>query len=133
MAAASTPRIRWTVKKNNVKFVFSVLNHRIDLELEASANRVKDATEGRMPRRTGDSADSGEVVKQSEYPPIYHVLFGYASIYLEYGTVNMAARPSLLPSVVEEEPVLLRRLAITTQGRIRRSDIIDYTGHLGLR
>jgi hypothetical protein len=126
VAAADTARIRWVVRKNNVKTVMAVLKHRVDLELAASAARVEAATAARMPRRTGESADSGQVVKVSEHPPRYLVTFGHASLYLEYGTRYMAAQPSLIPSIVEEAPTLLRRLAITTQGRIRSSDIVHY-------
>lgn len=103
----------------------AVLRQRIAMEAEESAKRILADAVDQAPERSGDLKNSGRVVRRGEMS--FSVEFGHGlpdgrAVYQEYGTSHHAAQPYLTPAVVSEQPVFIRRLAITTQGRVASFD-----------
>lgn len=117
-----TDAIRMVIKKDNSAAWSQRLRARVATELQASAMRIEQMASDNAPRDTGALADSGEIEALGQLR--YAVVFGanldrpYA-IYQELGTSTMPAQPYLYPAFRAEMQTLVRRLAVTTQGRVR--------------
>lgn len=90
--------------------------------MKDSANRVLSDAQERCPVDTGALKASGKVEETGEMS--YRVTFGEGlpdarAVYQEFGTTHHPAQPYLGPAYQGELSTLMRRMAITTQGRVR--------------
>ena len=113
--------VSMAVVKDNSAEWSAKLRQRVSIELEASAQRIEQQAAETAPKRSGALAASGQVDQIN--PLSYSVSFGNGlpdgrAIFQELGTAHHAAQPYLYPAYMADLPVLMRRLAITTQGRV---------------
>lgn len=113
--------VQATVRHDSRRQVSARLERRIHQELETAAETALGIMVELCAKDTGATAESGHIVWVT--PTLVQVVFNGAALFLEYGTVNMAAQPFMTPGWAQVAPLLLQRLAIVTQGRVRSGSI----------
>lgn len=109
--------LTWKVKRDNSRIWTARLRQRVMTETQTFVNNVLETAKDTVRVRTGETQQSGRVEQKGV--TTFAIMFDGAAIYLEYGTAKMPAYPFIRPSVVANQQDYLRRLAITTQGRVR--------------
>lgn len=114
-------QISWRVVADHSSNWSATLRNRVQLELQASAERVLATAQDHAPVRTGELKASGKVEQINEFT--FQVSFGAElpdarAVYQELGTSHHPAQPYLVPAYQSDILMLMSRLAMTTQGRV---------------
>lgn len=109
--------VSWRVTRDRSTEIMERTRNRIDAELELGAQRILAKAKADVHVRSGDTRDSGQVVKFA--PMDWRVTFGEAAIYLEFGTAHHQAYPFLIPAGESERAQILQSVARIVGGRPR--------------
>lgn len=103
-------QITWTVQENKIPALIANLETQVEAIVAKAALDIQANAQDRAPVDTGTLKNSIQAVRDgtASWRVVVGVDYG---IYVEYGTVHMAAQPYLTPAVAVVRPQFLAALA----------------------
>ena len=99
-----------TVERNDFAAIANRLETGAEVLVEMVANKALGGTQMRSPVDTGNLKNSYHLVRINRFVWELITMVAY-SVFVEFGTVKMAARPHMTPSVEAQRPVLALGMA----------------------